>query len=274
MHTDALGSVVAVTDENRNIVERREYEPYGEQLTPTVQDGPGYTGQVMDVATGLTYMQQRYYDPELGRFLSVDPVTANANTGANFNRYWYANNNPYRFTDPDGRNATAALGGLIVESVNFLQGEGFNGAQVLGALKDGYNGEGAGFGGALMQDLGTASVLAGGAGALRQARKLAVKGGKEIVSRLAKGAVKDDVKGGVRQIVKTGGEKQMGRDMAQASRGATRTGSVETRKGVVRTAEHSDGTTVSARNFSSDGRPTVQVNAPKIDEVIKVRYDP
>jgi uncharacterized protein RhaS with RHS repeats len=48
-------------------------------------------------------MQQRYYDPGIGRFLSVDPVTADGNSGGNFNRYWYANNNPYRFTDPDGR---------------------------------------------------------------------------------------------------------------------------------------------------------------------------
>jgi uncharacterized protein RhaS with RHS repeats len=48
-------------------------------------------------------MQQRYYDPLLGRFLSVDPVTAYSSSGANFNRYWYANNNVYRFMDPDGR---------------------------------------------------------------------------------------------------------------------------------------------------------------------------
>ncbi|WP_434030297.1 RHS repeat-associated core domain-containing protein [[Pseudomonas] boreopolis] len=82
---------------------RREYEPYGAQLTPVIQDGPGYTGHVQDAATGLAYMQQRYYDPLLGRFLSVDPVTAHANPGSNFNRYWYANNNPYKFTDPDGR---------------------------------------------------------------------------------------------------------------------------------------------------------------------------
>ena len=33
----------------------------------------------------------------------MDPVTANPKNGSNFNRYWYANNNPYRFTDPDGR---------------------------------------------------------------------------------------------------------------------------------------------------------------------------
>ena len=46
---------------------------------------------------------QRYYDPGIGRFLSVDPVTAYSNPIGAFNRYWYANNNPYRFTDPDGR---------------------------------------------------------------------------------------------------------------------------------------------------------------------------
>jgi hypothetical protein len=33
----------------------------------------------------------------------VDRVTASSVNGGNFNRYWYANNNPYRFTDPDGR---------------------------------------------------------------------------------------------------------------------------------------------------------------------------
>ncbi|WP_226470068.1 RHS repeat-associated core domain-containing protein, partial [Luteimonas panaciterrae] len=52
---------------------------------------------------GLNYMQQRYYDPNIGRFLSTDPVTAYEKPGQNFNRYWYANNNPYKFTDPDGR---------------------------------------------------------------------------------------------------------------------------------------------------------------------------
>jgi len=39
----------------------------------------------------------------VGRSLSVDPVAADADTGAMFNRYSYGNNNPYRFTDPDGR---------------------------------------------------------------------------------------------------------------------------------------------------------------------------
>lgn len=50
-------------------------------------------------------MQQRYYDPGIGMFLSVDPVSADGGAGTNFNRYWYAFNNPYKFTDPDGREA-------------------------------------------------------------------------------------------------------------------------------------------------------------------------
>ncbi|WP_396617484.1 RHS repeat domain-containing protein [Lysobacter soli] len=102
-HTDALGSPVATTNVNRVVVERSEYAPFGALLNRPITNGPGYTGHVMDAVTGMTYMQQRYYDPTIGRFVSVDPVTADGNTGGNFNRYWYANNNPFRFTDPDGR---------------------------------------------------------------------------------------------------------------------------------------------------------------------------
>jgi RHS repeat-associated protein len=117
-HTDALGSPVAVTDANRVVIERYVYEPYGKSSSP--DDKPGYTGHVEDAATGLTYMQQRYYDPGIGRFLSVDPVTADGNTGGNFNRYWYANNNPYKFTDPDGRQSRCA--GSSCQVVNLLKG--------------------------------------------------------------------------------------------------------------------------------------------------------
>lgn len=109
VHTDALGSVVALTNAAGGLVEpsTREYEPYGQQLAPAVADGPGYTGHVQDAASGLAYMQQRYYDPQTGRFLSMDPFVARTQ-GDNFNRYSYANNNPYRFKDPDGRESGPA----------------------------------------------------------------------------------------------------------------------------------------------------------------------
>ena len=48
-------------------------------------------------------MQQRYYDSEVGTFLSVDPITAVHDPIRMFSRYSYASGNPYRFKDPDGR---------------------------------------------------------------------------------------------------------------------------------------------------------------------------
>jgi RHS repeat-associated protein len=71
---------------------------------PPVQ-GPGYAGHVVDVSTGLSYMQQRYYDPLAGRFFSTDPMPASAGS---FNRYAYANNSPYKYIDPDGRETECA----------------------------------------------------------------------------------------------------------------------------------------------------------------------
>jgi RHS repeat-associated protein len=101
-HTDALGTPVLVTSSSRGIVQRSEYEPYGTVINRPKEDGVGFTGHVEDAATGLTYMQQRYYDPSVGRFLSVDPVPVRV-YGDNFNRYWYGNNNPFGAIDPDGR---------------------------------------------------------------------------------------------------------------------------------------------------------------------------
>lgn len=123
VHTDALGSPVAITDVNRNVIERSEYEPYGALLNRPPKDGPGYTGHVTDAATGLTYMQQRYYDPQIGRFLSADPVTASRTSGANFSRYWYANNNPYRFLDPDGRRACPTGTRICYEAPSTKKGD-------------------------------------------------------------------------------------------------------------------------------------------------------
>ncbi|MBB2806655.1 hypothetical protein XarbCFBP7604_19840 [Xanthomonas arboricola] len=102
VHTDGLGSASVLTDANRNIVERREYEPYGASVGPAAE-GVGYTGHIADAITDLIYMQQRYYDGVTGRFMSVDPLQANGGDGSNFNRYVYANNNPYSYIDPDGR---------------------------------------------------------------------------------------------------------------------------------------------------------------------------
>jgi RHS repeat-associated protein len=102
-HTDALGSPVATTNSAKTVLQRSEYEPYGYLLNRPMQDGPGYTGHVTDAATGLVYMQQRYYDPLIARFLSRDAVTAyDSGDMRQFNGYDYAYNNPYTLVDDDG----------------------------------------------------------------------------------------------------------------------------------------------------------------------------
>ncbi|WP_040552686.1 RHS repeat-associated core domain-containing protein, partial [Rheinheimera nanhaiensis] len=63
------------------------------------------TGHLEDDDLQLTYMQQRYYDPLIGRFYSNDPVGFTASNPMMFNRYAYANNNPYKYVDPDGKKA-------------------------------------------------------------------------------------------------------------------------------------------------------------------------
>jgi RHS repeat-associated protein len=84
-------------------VSRTRYEAYGGTAGGVAPNTLGFTGHVNDAGTGLVYMQQRYYDPVAGRFLSTDPVVTNASVGSSFNRFNYANNNPLRYTDPDGR---------------------------------------------------------------------------------------------------------------------------------------------------------------------------
>ena len=61
-------------------------------------------------------MQARYYDPVIGRFYSNDPVGAvsfiNQGNVQGFNRYAYANNNPYKYTDPDGATPVHVAAGI------------------------------------------------------------------------------------------------------------------------------------------------------------------
>ncbi|MDN3379188.1 MULTISPECIES: RHS repeat-associated core domain-containing protein [unclassified Pseudoalteromonas] len=78
------------------------YKPFGDSIE-TPKDDVGYTGHKFDTDLGLSYMQARYYDPVIGRFYSNDPV--GFRDVHSFNRYVYANNNPYKYIDPDGRSS-------------------------------------------------------------------------------------------------------------------------------------------------------------------------
>jgi len=120
IHTDALGSVVAESDNSGVVTRRTFYDPYGAVVGGQVDDGPGYSGHVGDSATGLLQMQQRYMDPNLGVFLSVDPVSATENPILHFNRYRYANGNPYRFVDPDGKAAVCTGSSCQIDCITVI----------------------------------------------------------------------------------------------------------------------------------------------------------
>jgi RHS repeat-associated protein len=57
-------------------------------------------------AVSTIHIQARYYDPVIGGFYSNDPI--GFRDIHSFNRYTYANNNPYKYTDPNGESATLA----------------------------------------------------------------------------------------------------------------------------------------------------------------------
>ena len=93
LHLDGLGSVRAVTDEAGLARERTAFRPYGEEmaaLTPlTLPESKGYIGERYDDASGLQYLNARYYDPRLAMFIQPDwwEVTQ---PGVGTNRYSYS----------------------------------------------------------------------------------------------------------------------------------------------------------------------------------------
>ena len=101
LHSDATGSPVAATNEAGAVIWRKTYAPYGKASNKDGDNRIGYTGHVED-QNGLIYAGARYYDPTLGRFLSDDPVRFSESNPMSFNRFAYANDNPYRFIDPTG----------------------------------------------------------------------------------------------------------------------------------------------------------------------------
>jgi RHS repeat-associated protein len=101
---DALGSPVAVTDDNGAVQTEYTYEPFGKTTVIGASNTNPfqYTGREND-GTGLYYYRARYYHPQLQRFASEDPIGMLPAGPAKLNHlYAYVNNNPIAFKDPLG----------------------------------------------------------------------------------------------------------------------------------------------------------------------------
>lgn len=104
-HNDPAGTPLIATDAGGNVVWKEHHQPYGARrvnASSASGDPIGFAGKPFDAAVGLSYMGARYYDPVLGRFLGMDPAPADPGSVHGINRYAYANNNPYKYVDPDG----------------------------------------------------------------------------------------------------------------------------------------------------------------------------
>jgi RHS repeat-associated protein len=102
-YTNQQGTPLATADASGNIVSTSDYRPYGTQVMGSPEAGPGYTGHVNDPDSGLVYMQARYYDAVVGRFLSADANDVEAGAIFSLSRYTYVSDNPVMRIDPDGR---------------------------------------------------------------------------------------------------------------------------------------------------------------------------
>lgn len=102
-HYNPVGSTVAITDQSQTIVNKYAYDPFGNILdkTETVSQPFKFVGQygVFTESNGIHKMGARYYDSNVGRFISEDPIGF---AGGTVNLYEYVGNNPVNSIDPEG----------------------------------------------------------------------------------------------------------------------------------------------------------------------------
>jgi RHS repeat-associated protein len=116
-HYDALGSTRNLSGDTGAVLASYTYGAFGNlRLMKGSSDNTlKFTGEQTDDETGLIYLRARYYDPEVGRFVTKDPFPGFDNDVQSINRYVYVQNNPANLDDPSGKLPNllfAALGGV------------------------------------------------------------------------------------------------------------------------------------------------------------------
>ena len=104
---DHLGTPQLLLDRNGRVVWQGDYHPFG-RVDPgiTTRDSDlRFPGQRYDQETGLHYNAMRYYDPNLGRYITPDPI----GLAGGMNPYIYTGGDPVDWSDPWGLNAAVAV---------------------------------------------------------------------------------------------------------------------------------------------------------------------
>lgn len=138
LHRDYQGTIIAVSNQEGQVVEKRLFDAWGNILK--VQDGTGrtlsglsvldrgYTGHEHLQGINIIHMNGRLYDPVVHRFLQPDNFIQDPYNTQNFNRYGYCLNNPFMYTDPNGEFiVTAIIIGAVVGA--YIGGVQANGGQ-------------------------------------------------------------------------------------------------------------------------------------------------
>ena len=104
--TNLQGDVMYLVDASGNEVAAYDYDPYSKIITATgdlAEINPlRYRGYYYDTETGFYYLQSRYYDPEICRFINADGYSSTGVGFLGYNMFAYCNNNPIAFTDDNG----------------------------------------------------------------------------------------------------------------------------------------------------------------------------
>jgi len=113
---DGLGSVTNLTDDAGLTVGSFHLDAWGNYRFPAETEASknrfGFTGYELDKETGLYNAKARYFDPQLGRFLTQDSYLGQIDNPPSLHRYFYGHENPTTYLDADGHSATAVGGAL------------------------------------------------------------------------------------------------------------------------------------------------------------------
>jgi RHS repeat-associated protein len=105
-HSDHLSGASVDTDESGSVVALNDYYPFGDTRIESgeYENDYTYTGKERDEDTELLYYEARYYNSNIGRFISIDPWSGDITDPQSLNKYAYVRNNPLKYVDPEGEN--------------------------------------------------------------------------------------------------------------------------------------------------------------------------